>query len=412
MLTLTTVPRDVVLEIGEYLEPKHVLELSLTSRRCAALLASTLLRAKWENLLVCIDTPTGKRAPPSNCVRWTKPLPDIEDHSHLVRELHIISDADVQMIVAALPGVASTARLCSGVIGLFISLPGIVYREFGEVAGLFRDIVRSMPHLRTLAFDADPDFEPDNDVDLCQPMTAGPLNTIVEIAPCTLQTLVFDGFEPIQAAQIARFRHLKTLELPSTQRIDAALLEILQTHCPYLVSLEVFAPPLGRFLVAGTFTAGLLNLLPRLRSLSLCQRHLPPSDLEAIISRALTSAKFEELYLSNCLFDTTYDENTNPNTVFAVQHILRRPLSPQLSSVPISLRHLDLSRVPLSLDTYNTLSSGYLPKLKSLSITAIRDDHLEGFLYHAPHLTDLTISPYQRTEVPLITVATLASIAR
>ncbi|KAJ3280889.1 hypothetical protein HK104_000346 [Borealophlyctis nickersoniae] len=430
MLTLTTIPEDVVLEIGKYLEDNHLLELSLTSKRCASMLSSTLLRAKWEEVQVYIGhRPAKNWAPLSDCVQWTEPLPDVKAHSHLVREFHIVSDADVQTIVAALPEVARTACLCSGVVLLYIRFPGIVYREFGEVAGLFLEIVRSMPELRQLTFDGDPDFDFDDfddDVNLCQPMTAGPMNSIVEIAPCTLQTIHFEGFEPIRGAQVARFRNLKTLELPSTQRIDAALLDILQTHCPCLGSLEVSAPPLERVLVAGTFTVGLLNLLPRLRELRLSQRHLPPSDVEAIISRALTSANFEALRLEDCLFETTYDGNTMPNTVFAIQHILRRPLSPQLSSTPISLTELGLSSVPLSLDMYNTRSSGHLPKLKSLEIAssdyqscgALRDHHLEGFLYHAPHLTKLwvqvypTESPSEDPEVPLITIATLASIAR
>ncbi|KAJ3299729.1 hypothetical protein HK104_007460 [Borealophlyctis nickersoniae] len=367
--TLTTVPRDVVLEIGEYLERKDLIELSHTSK---GILSHTLLRAKWDqSVKVYIGhKPTEKWAPRSNCVQWNAPLPDGKANSHLVRRLRIDSDADIQTIVAALPDVASMACLCSGVRLLFITFPGIVYRQFREVAGLFRDIVRSMPELGALVFEADPNFDPNNDVDLCQPMTAGPSNSILEIAPYTLRVLAFHGFEPVQHAQLARFRNLKDLVLPPTQRIDAALLETLETHCPCLIALHVrniYRPPPG-VVVGGTFTAGLLNLLPRLRGLTLFQRHLPPSDVETIISRALTSCKFDELRLWNCLFDPTYDETTNPNTVFAVQHLLRRTLSPQLSSTPISLTKLNLSSVPLSLDTYNTLSSGYFPKLEELGI--------------------------------------------
>ncbi|KAJ3284762.1 hypothetical protein HK104_009794 [Borealophlyctis nickersoniae] len=364
-------------------------------------------------------TPTKEEwALPGTCVQLNRPLPDLVAHSHLVRKFCIESDADVQTIVAALPDVASTACLCSSVNGLFITFPGIVYREFGEVAGLFLEIVRAMPELHELAFEEHTEIDYEDDFNLCKPVTAGPMNSIVEIAPCTLQNLQLEGFEPIQGAQLARFRNLKHLQLPSTQRIDAALLEILQIHCPCLVSLMVSAPPLEGVLVAGTFTVGLLNLLPRLRELRLWQRHLPPSDVEAIISRTLTSAHFEVLQLEDCLFDTTYDENTNPNTVFAAQHVLQGFLSPQLSSTPISLTYLDLSSVPLSLDTYNTLSSGYLPKLKSLAIDsyrscgAIRDHHLEGFLYHAPHLSDLSLYFLGGNEGPLITTATLVSIAR
>ncbi|KAJ3281341.1 hypothetical protein HK104_011519 [Borealophlyctis nickersoniae] len=428
MLTLTTVPRDVVLEIGEYLEPKTLLELSLTSKRWASVLSRTLLRAKWEDVHVYIHWPVGEWAPPSTCNGAYRCL--------TLRPILTLSD-DYKLItiVAALPDVASTARSCSGVVGLFITFPRFVYRKFGRVAGLFLDIVRSMPKLGALTFEADlrdffdPDDDPDDPDDLnrYQPMTAGPMNRIVEIAPCTLHTLAFEGLEPIQGAQLARFRNLKVLQLPPTQRLDATLLETLQTHCPCLTVLHVEAvyPLYLEVLVAGTFTAGLLDLLLRLSVLRLPQRHLPPSDVEAIISRALTSAKFEELVLWNCLFDTAYNENTNPNTVFAVQDVLRSPLSPQLSSTPISLTILALTGVPLSLDTYDTLSSGYLPKLISLtfdsgeyqSCGAIRDPHFEGFLYHAPHLTYLMFeerpsAPPTDTRVPLVTIATLASIAR
>ncbi|KAJ3290858.1 hypothetical protein HK104_006485 [Borealophlyctis nickersoniae] len=363
-----------------------------------------------------------KVGPAQQLGQWNTPLPNLKANSPLVRRVRIDSEADAQTIVAALPDVASTACLCSGVLHLFIKFPRILYRDFGQVAGLFLDIVRSMPELGTLAFDAHPVLDPPDNLDLCQPMRAGPMNSILEIAPCTLHTLVFGGYEPIQDAQLARFRNLKILVLPSIQRIDAALLQTLQTHCPCLTTLHVEAvyPPLLEWvLVAGTFTAGLLNLLPRLRYLSLPQRHLPPSDVEAIISRALTSANMQELRLFNCLFDTIYDESSNPNTLIPIQHILRRTPSPHLSSTPLSLAHLDFTGVPLSLDTYNTLSSGYLPKLKLLRIGAscgaIRDHHFEGFLYHAPHLTDLFFEDYHMsevTEVPLITVATLACIAR